>query len=563
MQQNVKRNLFRNIMPFVGVAVGVAAFVGVGDRADAFKIPTGNEEVEARWDNTVRYSLTQRVKGQNSQLLADPNIDDGNRNFDVGIVGNRLDLLSELDFSYRKSYGFRVSGAGWYDQRYHEHLDNTSPNTSNHLVNGQPAVGLSNKTKRLFRGPNGELLDAFAFANLAPGEMPVNLKVGRHTVIWGESLFASGGVQGISYGQAPIDVGKALTLPGVEIKELFRPLNQVSVQFQPVSQLTFAAQYFLQWEPYRMPGAGSYLGFADPIWTGGESILTPPPPVGLGIVRNGGDIEPDQARDWGVMARWSPPSLGGTLGLYYRNFSDKVGQLHISPVTGTYNFSFASDIDLYGISFAEQLGGASIGMEINYRTNMPLVSEAAIIGPFPGATSSSLPGTGGTFGARGKTLHAVVNAAQVVSKTPVFDSAVVVTEFVWDRWLSVTQGAELFKGRDSYTADDRVTKDHLAGTVVFTPTWYQVISGVDLSMPMSVSVGLLGTSAVMAESNNKNAGQYGIGFSADILQRYKVDLTYAGFFGSFTSTPAGVVANSPFGTLKDRDMITLTLKTTF
>jgi hypothetical protein len=211
--------------------------------------------------------------------------------------------------------------------------------------------------------------------------------------------------------------------------------------------------------------------------------------------------------------------------------------------------------------------GVSIGSEVNYRKNMPLQSEAALVGPafIPGAVAPTLPGSGDTYGTRGDTVHAVVNFLKLFSDTPVFSTASLLTEFAWDQWLNTSQGANLFKGRSSYSGKDRVTKDHVAGAVVFTPTWYQVFTGVDLSMPMSVAMGLAGTSAMAAETNNKNSGQYGFGLSADIFQRYKVDLTYSGFFGTFDVNPLSgqVTANSPYPNLKDRDMIALTLKTTF
>src|SRR5512136_106711 len=62
----------------------------------AFEIQTGSEDFKLRWDNTLRYTLSQRVKGQNDAILRSPNNDDGDRNFDVGIVSNRLDILSEV-----------------------------------------------------------------------------------------------------------------------------------------------------------------------------------------------------------------------------------------------------------------------------------------------------------------------------------------------------------------------------------------------------------------------------------------------------------------------------------
>jgi len=55
--------------------------------------------VKLRWDNTLKYSDAFRLKDQSRRLIADPNSDDGDRNFDKGIISNRLDLLSELDFA--------------------------------------------------------------------------------------------------------------------------------------------------------------------------------------------------------------------------------------------------------------------------------------------------------------------------------------------------------------------------------------------------------------------------------------------------------------------------------
>src|SRR5574337_56535 len=59
----------------------------------------------------------------------------------------------------------------------------------------------SDYTKRYYRGPSGELLDAFVFANFDAGVVPVKVKAGRHTVFWGESLFLGGALNSISYAQ--------------------------------------------------------------------------------------------------------------------------------------------------------------------------------------------------------------------------------------------------------------------------------------------------------------------------------------------------------------------------
>ena len=100
-----------------------------------------------RWDNTVRYNLGVRAQSQDTTILGSPNFDDGDRNFTNGsLVTNRFDVLSEFDFVYQRRYGFRASGAGWYDFAYSS-LDNTNNATANTLVNGLPVAGALSPTR--------------------------------------------------------------------------------------------------------------------------------------------------------------------------------------------------------------------------------------------------------------------------------------------------------------------------------------------------------------------------------------------------------------------------------
>jgi len=279
-----RRKLVRGLQQGL-VTVAAMAVLGIGSSADAFEIPTDNEDVVIHWDNNFRYTLAQRLEGQDKDIAGSVNNDDGDRNFDVGIVSSRLDLLTETDLVYKKDYGFRLSGALWYDPIYKAKLDNNSAATSNHFENGQQATGLNPYTKRRFAGPDGELLDAFVFGKLNLGDVPVNVRAGRHTIYWGEAFFPGAGNNGISYGQSPIDMAKALAMPGVELKEIFRPLNQVSVQVQPTNELTIAGQYYLEWESNIFPEGGSYLGMVDGFLNSGEAFL-----LGPGVVLPNGYI---------------------------------------------------------------------------------------------------------------------------------------------------------------------------------------------------------------------------------------------------------------------------------
>ena len=370
-----KRMLENRCKHFLAVVLVVAFLFGVGGGASAFKIDTGNDDFKVNWDNTFRYNLGYRVGSQDKAILSNPNLDDGDRNFANGIVANRLDVLSEFDASFKRDFGFRVSWAGWYDQAYaKDSFDNNSVSTSNHLKNGQQALGVSDYVKYYYAGPNGEVLDAFGFGKFSIGDIPVQVKAGRHTLFFGESLGLTAGLNSIAYMQSPIDFFKAYAVPGTSLKELFRPLNSVSASVAPVKGLSITGQYFLQWEPCRYPEAGSYLGIYDFFLNGSESILDP----ALGVIQRGADINPPEAKDWGIATRWSPDWLDGTLGFYYRNFSDKLPQafVNLNPVVNgspaPFNFAYPDNIDLFGISLSKQILGISVGAELSYRKNMPL-----------------------------------------------------------------------------------------------------------------------------------------------------------------------------------------------
>ena len=229
----------------------------------AFEFDTGNPDLSIRWDNTIRYNLGLRVEGRDDKIGNSAVSDEGTYSFDSGsVVTNRIDILSELDFVYKKQMGFRVSGAGWYDGAYD---DRARSNPNPPLVNIPSYVNqqYTPYTKRYYRGPSGELLDAFVFGNFDVGTVPTSLKAGRHSLYWGESLFLGGNLHSIAYAQNPLDLQKGFATPGIEAKELFRPLRQVSGQAQITDTVSVAAQYFFEWEEFRFPEGGTYLGPVD------------------------------------------------------------------------------------------------------------------------------------------------------------------------------------------------------------------------------------------------------------------------------------------------------------
>jgi hypothetical protein len=589
-----------------------AVLAGLGiTPAHALEIDTGNEDLAVRFDNTVKLNYAQRVEAPNSKLAHSWNNNDGDRNFSSGsAVSQRMDVLSELDVVYKQKAGFRVSANTWYDHAYDDvGSDNAS---TNQLNSGVPdSRHVSGYVDRYYNGPSSEILDAFVFGSTEIGdESLLSGKAGKHTLYWGESLLAF--AHGNSYGQSGLDISKALAVPGTEAKELFIPRNQLSASFTVNPELTLAAQYFLDWDAARLPESGTYLGFNDGIQNGGHNLsliaaqnprFGTPGPLGANQflrLNNGHTFTPDNHGDFGLMAKWSPEWLQGTLGVYYRKTSDILPNLALQPTAvgpaqlisgnvGSYNQFYVDDIDIYGLSLSKSIAGVSVGFDLNYRENMPLASVAGSVSP--AAAAANVPGFIGSFNgengvARGNTVHAVLNGLTTFGDTPVWDSSSLLVELAYSRWLDVTENKQLFKGEDWYHGTDKVTKDNYIVGVNFTPTWYQVFPGIDMFMPMTYNVGLNGNSAVQL-GGNEDAGSYSVGVGMDIHNQYRFDLKYVDNFGPFDtcSSPgsagsqgdgAAPGANGQYnctpgqttafgGTpsqLKDRGMVTLTFKTT-
>ena len=590
------------------IAAAVAtAFCSAG--AQAFEIQTDNPDLQLRWDNTVRYNLGVRTDSQNKSGIGNNALfDEGEFSFKRGdIVTNRVDVLTELDLVYRRNMGLRVSGALWYDNAYSDATATRNPAINPAVPGSYIGDRFTDYTKRYYKGPSGELLDAFVFGKFDIAETPVALKAGRHTVFWGESLLLNGALHGISYSQAPIDLAKGFATPGAEAKELFRPLSNLSGQVQATKDLSIAGQYFFDWEPYRYPEGGTFLGPADFAFTGPQQVRT-----GAGLLPNSGIHTPSRHGDWGLAARWSPEWLDGTAGVYYRNYTDKLLSLLVTggvapsaanPLGLQYSQFYGENVDLWGVSLAKQIAGVSFGSEISYRHNTPLAAQtagltpSALVGPLAPLAAFLFPNSaanttlnGNTFQARGNTWHVVLNGLGVIPKTPVFDSATYAAELTYSRLDSVTANPDMFYGegygvcrsalsnpalpaavraqyRDKW--DGCATKDHIGLAINFTPVWFQVFPGWDLSTPLAWSQTLKGNSPLVLGGNERN-GNFSIGLGADYQMKYRFDLKYVDFFGRTKSgtdpvsgLPAVTSINGLSTLLKDRGHVVLTFKTTF
>ncbi len=528
-----------------------------------------------RWDNSVKYSAAYRLGPADAALIQGPNADDGDRNFHAGVISNRLDLLSEFSATFG-AWGASVSGAAWYDTIYNAAPD---PDTSSQRAFYPMSTSFAPDVRDL-HGRKAELLDAFVTGKFIWGDMPVSVRVGRHTVLWGESLFYAS--NGIAAGQAPIDTIKAASVPLSRAKEVFMPVTQVSLSAQPRPDIVINAYYQLEWRKSRLPGAGSYFSAADFIDAGGELLY-------VGRNQYLGRAESPDARDSGQFGiavrvvrddfdagfyalryhakepqlymrayprpaaalersaeveilRERPAAYGSAPGVYAGPSnplqSDPIYDFTGTGEVGHYFFVYPENIEVYGASFSGYVGDSNFAAEISARRRMPLASKALLI-----LGSATADGDKNALFARGDTLHAQASIVSSFSPNSVWDSASFSAEVAANSRLKVTHNAAMF--------DTTRTRSYVAARALFEPVYFAVLPGVDLSVPVSMGYGLAGRSSVDSGQIAK-AGSVELGLSATYRAVWRGSITLTRFLG----TPA----RQPFA---DRHFVSLSLQTTF
>jgi hypothetical protein len=518
-----------------GTRAVLAAAILATTPAWATDFDTGNPDFKLRWDNTVRYNAAVRLRHRDPLVdrAGGFSYDQSNALFDRGdMITNRLDLLSELDLSFRERYGARLSGAAWYDEAYGSRAAHTANPSA--YVNDEftPVV------KRFYAGPSGEILDAYLYGRFDLGESSLDARIGKHAVIWGEGLFGS--TNSVAYSQNANDARKATANPGASAKETALPVSQVSAVLQVSEKLNLAFQYTFKWAPNRIPEGGTYFAGADTILDGPNVGRAP------ALEGRGGDV--------GLALRWRPDWLeDATVGFYARRFDEKSAWTsQLDPAIGLRRPVYARDVDLFGISLAKVLGGMSVGTEVSYRRHMPLNSR--------GAAPVTLEG------ARGETLHALVNAVATYGDSPVFASASLSGELAFTHLIKVTDNPALYRGPGNVAAgcpdEDIVagcaSRNFVSASVSFIPVWTQVFPSVDLSMPLFYSANVKGN----APTNG--GGSFGfqtlkVGVSAVAYSRHLIDLAVTGYHGK-TDAGRGLILGAPYN---DKAYVSLTYQTTF
>ena len=484
------------------VATAAGLVVAGAPAANALNLYDGSQygnQVEINLNTTLSYTGFYRVNDP-SAVLAGPtnaNGNDGDFNFRHGITGNQFEALPVFDVR-DGDFGLHVSGEFYINTSYLGTNQNDQPGTVNPFSIAKNTDFTS--ATRNVNGENARLLDAFAFGkHTFADDQSISLKVGHQTLLWGQSLFFTN--NGLAAGQAPIDVITAEDLANPQSQQVFLPVGQAVVTYQPARGINIQGYYQFEWQPDNLQGVGSYFSTTDILDKGGQgSILAIVPSFGTIYAYRAPDLRPpSQNGQFGASVQ---ATLGQwDLGLYGLRYDPKSPEVYtflqprflagpsagnkLSPgifQAGNYQLVYPRDIQIYGASFSTNLGAANVAGEVSGRRNMPLVSGAgpdgvdglvAPTGTFANASTAPLYAVGSTFAAQASTV---------------------------------------------------------AFEVVATPTYYDVLSNFVLTFPIGIEYNVLGRSEIDTTMQH-STGNFTFGVTGTYESNWIAGLTYKDYLG--------------------------------
>lgn len=353
--------------------------------------------------------------------------DDSNLLWKKGSTFSELaKLVVDMEMTYQ-DYGAFIRGKAVYDHR----IVNGDGVTDLPAYYWQDANG-NNRLPNQSAGSSAEILDAFVWGNWWIGERPLNVRLGKQVISWGEGLLFANGINSIN----PVDVN-ALLAPGSEVKDALIPLNSLVASFGVTEALTVEGFVLFDWRETVLPECGTFFSVSDLVgagcWAGfvpsgmessfiGNPLTPADDAINFTLPRES-DVEPDKSGQYGVAVRYFAESIETEFGLFYTNLHSNLpvisGHLPVpaelnpgfagltleqvrgilttqaqpgypagNPLAGIallpygdYFVEYPEDIQMIGASFSTTLdiglpgGGTAISGEISMRKDQPFARE--------------------------------------------------------------------------------------------------------------------------------------------------------------------------------------------
>jgi hypothetical protein len=364
----------------------------------AFSVDLEKGKMSGSFDTTLSYGVSYRTQDSDQDIIGlanggrafSVNGDDGNLNYDTGVVSNTPKITSELELNFRH-WGAFIRGSAFYDFESEEARRERTPLND---------AALDRVGSRI------DLLDAYVWGRFDIGDKPAEIRVGEQVVSWGESTFIQNSINTIN----PVDVSK-LRVPGAELREALLPEGLVWASFTTSANTSIEAFYLYDWGDVEVDPPGSYFSTTDFVGDGGSTVFlgfgdsTDIPPFAdptnparpfLGVGRFP-DEQPDDSGQYGVAFRWLIPAWNDTeLGFYFINYHSRLPI--INGVTGTLEGAITTSAiadDTPGNGGAADIIGATILSGGNPAAGVAAAGPLVPLGAaqaIAGATALALPG---------------------------------------------------------------------------------------------------------------------------------------------------------------------------
>ncbi len=351
----------------------------IAANAQALKFNFG-EEVSSNFDLTLSYATSWRATDADKSDL-NSFFDAGGLNYtadardpDAGdTLTNLARATAEFSMDWR-NFGVLVSANYQYDQE-------VMKNNSAVDVVTEESVDASDAAKD-YAGNTLEVLDAYAYGEFEVGENPLEVRVGKQVINWGEGLFF---VNGIAT-QVPLNFNKFST-PGAELKEVYIGNPAIYAQMGIGEASSVEAYYQWGWNRTELPPKDTFFG-SEALGRGGDDTTV------LGIPAR---LKDNEAKDSGQFGLAYHTEIGDVeVGAYYSRYHETLPML-LADGTETFDCDYglgndengdpillgcnsifgvsqtwAEDQDMFGFSAVSTLGDWSISSEVAYRPNQAL-----------------------------------------------------------------------------------------------------------------------------------------------------------------------------------------------
>jgi hypothetical protein len=374
-----------------GCYLAVAAALAVSSPVQAVTWDWG--DWSGSWDNTISYGISWRGEDPDSDLIGLGNggtgisniTDDGELNFDKGdIFSNIVKGTSEVELD-NGQFGFFGRIKYWYDFE----LEN-GKQAHGHVANDyEPNAKLDDSDFADYAKFSGlELLDFFVYGAFDLGENPLDVRLGRQVVNWGEATF----IQGVNV-LNPIDVS-AFRRPGAEIKEGLLPVSLLYGNLGLGGGWSIEGFYQFKWEETVIDPCGTYFSTADFAAQGCNELVTPDIGFPDFITQNIMNVrkdpfvdEPSDSGQWGIAVRNYVEKIDTEFGVYYQRLHNRTPVLNVNystdafasgsilagtPIPAYYQVQYPEDVDILGLSFATNVGVVALSGEISYKKDLPV-----------------------------------------------------------------------------------------------------------------------------------------------------------------------------------------------